>query len=99
MISVVVPILNEADNIPGLISHLKSNCLESTPEIVFSDGGSTDGSREICLKSDVRYINGSRGRSRQLNAGAAQARGEILYFPACGFPAGLVAMISILRIV
>lgn len=41
----VVPCLNEAPNLPGLIAHLLAD--PKIDRIVVADGGSTDGSREI----------------------------------------------------
>lgn len=41
----VVPCLNEAPNLPGLIAHLLAD--PDIAQIIVADGGSTDGSREI----------------------------------------------------
>jgi glycosyltransferase involved in cell wall biosynthesis len=42
MISIVIPALNEQDNIPGLIHYLIENGGESIKEIIVVDGGSED---------------------------------------------------------
>ncbi len=44
------------------------------------DGGSTDGTPEIACRGGARVIPGTRGRARQMNAGAAAATGTYLYF-------------------
>ena len=44
------------------------------------DGGSTDGTREIARSLGARVIHCTRGRARQMNEGASQARGQSLYF-------------------
>lgn len=48
MISIIIPILNEATVIGKLLQHLFDNTLnKATIEIIIVDGGSTDGSLEI----------------------------------------------------
>ena len=79
MISVIVPVLNEAERITGLISSLQS--LDGEKEIIISDGGSTDGTHEkISAFSNVTLINSPSGRARQMNAGAEISSGKILWF-------------------
>ena len=79
MISVIVPVLNEAERITRLISSLQS--LDGEKEIIISDGGSTDGTREKILSfSNVTLINSPLGRARQMNAGAQISSGKILWF-------------------
>lgn len=78
-LSIIVPILNEAEQLPELFAHLlplqRAGC-----EIVFADGGSTDGSASLAKLAGFLVIKSVRGRSQQMNAGAAQARGEVLLF-------------------
>ena len=83
MISIVIPILNEAENIEKLLFHLIDNAsLQNIQEIIVVDGGSKDGSQEIVENLDlkVKLIHYKKGRARQMNAGARIAKGEILYF-------------------
>ncbi|HAR75649.1 MAG TPA: glycosyl transferase, partial [Psychrobacter sp.] len=48
-LSIVVPVLNEADNLPRLIGHLAY--LNPAPyEVILVDGGSTDSSVVIAQK-------------------------------------------------
>lgn len=87
-ISIIIPILNEAETISMLILHLIrfSKSKESIKEIIIVDGGSKDGSQKIVStisrneKTTIKLIPSKKGRARQLNAGAANAKGEILYF-------------------
>ena len=46
-ISVIIPVLNEAETISELIEHLLTNSSKKNIEIIVVDGGSTDGSQEI----------------------------------------------------
>ncbi len=47
-ISIIIPMLNEADNIDNLLTHLLENSSkENISEIIIADGGSTDKSKEI----------------------------------------------------
>ena len=77
MISVLVPVLNEARALPGLLAHMLA--LDGDKEILVVDGGSTDGSYEIARRCPgVRALSGPPGRGRQIQEGAAAARGDIL---------------------
>ena len=81
-ISIIIPVLNEADTIGKLIGHLlEASNTRNVEEIILVDGGSTDGSLEIMSRMEgVRLHTSERGRAKQMNAGAAIAKGEILYF-------------------
>ena len=48
--------------------------------MVVSDGGSTDGTREIARASRARLVDSEPGRGAQLSAGAREASGDILLF-------------------
>lgn len=76
-VSIVVPVLNEAPRLPGLLAQLHRDFPDC--EIIVVDGGSTDGSPEL-VRPPTRLIPSARGRGRQLNAGAAAATGDVLWF-------------------
>lgn len=79
MISVIIPVLNEAPRLPALLRELQH--LLPGAELVVVDGGSTDGSREAAAGvPGVRVLTAPRGRARQMNAGAAVATGDVLLF-------------------
>jgi uncharacterized protein len=80
LVSVVVPVLDEAAALPGLLDHLAS--LEGRFEAVVVDGGSTDGSAGIAANhpSAPLVLRAGGGRARQMNAGAAAARGDPIVF-------------------
>lgn len=77
MISVIVPVLNEATMLPNQIRHLVA--LDGDSEIIVVDGGSTDGTREIArATATVRPIESHRGRGVQIQTGVEAARGDVL---------------------
>jgi len=79
MISIIIPALNEADNLQKLIPALRQNT-QVPIEIIVVDGGSTDESLAICASYAVTTLTGKKGRAIQMNFGASHAKGEILYF-------------------
>ncbi|WP_034229579.1 TIGR04283 family arsenosugar biosynthesis glycosyltransferase [Aquimarina pacifica] len=88
-ISIIIPILNEAATIGKLLSHLTQVASDSgnnIKEILVVDGGSTDKSKDIVQDISnrelitIKLISSSKGRAKQLNAGAQKAESEILYF-------------------
>lgn len=88
MISVIVPVYNEADNLPALQVELDNALAVSGPyEIVYVDDGSTDNSLNILKKikadsSSVRVIEFARhfGQTEAMQAGIDHSSGEILVF-------------------
>lgn len=77
LISIVIPTLNEAQRLKATLAPLLG--LENI-EIIVVDGGSSDGTIEIAKQLSVRVISSSKGRGRQMNAGAALASGEVILF-------------------
>ena len=78
-LSVVVPVLNEAPELPRLLAQLSRLALQGI-EIIVADGGSEDGTAGIIERAGFVVIGAARGRARQMNAGAALATREILWF-------------------
>jgi rSAM/selenodomain-associated transferase 2 len=78
-LSIVVPVLNEADALPALLQRL-STLAQDGCEVIIADGGSADGSLAIAGQAGFTVVHSTRGRARQMNAGAAQATGEALLF-------------------
>jgi rSAM/selenodomain-associated transferase 2 len=77
LISIIIPTLNEADNIQEAII---SSQIGSHIEIIIVDGGSQDQTLLIAKSLNVQAIISSPGRAHQMNAGAMAASGEILLF-------------------
>jgi glycosyltransferase involved in cell wall biosynthesis len=76
-ISVVIPTLNEAENLDALLARLGE--MDSELEIIVADGGSSDGTADIA-GARAAVVNGRRGRGAQMNRGAAAATGDYLWF-------------------
>jgi rSAM/selenodomain-associated transferase 2 len=79
MISVVIPALNEEENISRCIAALRTG--EPECEIIVADGGSRDRTREVAESyAGVTCIQTEKGRGNQMNAGASHAQGDVLLF-------------------
>lgn len=77
-ISIIVPVLDEAGTVTRLLDDLED--LEPRPEIIFVDGGSIDGTPDIIASRLGQVLSSPTGRASQMNAGAAQAHGSVLWF-------------------
>jgi rSAM/selenodomain-associated transferase 2 len=78
LVSVVIPVLNEAGRLRHLITALSE--APERPEIIVVDGGSTDQSASVANAMGARVMAAARGRGPQMAAGAACAHGEVLLF-------------------
>lgn len=84
-ISLIVPLLNEAAELPGLFASLAAQEGVNL-EVILCDGGSSDGSQRLSSELGakaafaVHIITAPRGRGVQMNAGAGIARGGLLLF-------------------
>ena len=79
-ISVIIPTFNEELTIEKLIKTLKP--LDGKCEILFVDGGSTDKTLEI-IGDKYPVIIYEKGRAKQMNAGAKNSTGDVLFFLHC----------------
>ena len=68
-----------ASNDSGQTPHRKSY-LPDVPDVIAVDGGSTDETLVLLSQSNIRVISAARGRSNQMNEGAAVATGDVLLF-------------------
>ncbi len=91
-LSVVIPTRNEEVHIGKTLSHLDRG---SEGEVIVVDGGSRDRTPEVAEKAGARVMITRPGRGIQMNAGARNARGEILLFLHADtlMPSGYVSLI------
>ena len=76
--SVIVPVLDEERVLGARLGELTALGVH---EVLVVDGGSRDGTRAIALRHpDARLVDAPRGRATQMNAGAALATGDVLWF-------------------
>ena len=78
-ISIIVPVLNEAQGISESLAVL-APLRARGHEIIVVDGGSSDKTPDLASRAADRVVSAPRGRASQMNAGAALARGEVLVF-------------------
>ncbi len=86
-ISVIVPVLNERENLSKLLAQFGHFSFE---QIIFVDGGSTDDSwrflkeleqtQKLGEATQLLVTQSEAGRAKQMNAGAKQAENQTLLF-------------------
>lgn len=78
-LSIIIPALNEAEGIVAALTALQSLRARGS-EVIVVDGDSHDDTVLLARPLADVVLSTPRGRARQMNAGAARARGEILLF-------------------
>ncbi|MBF0175664.1 MAG: TIGR04283 family arsenosugar biosynthesis glycosyltransferase [Magnetococcales bacterium] len=78
-LSVIIPTLNEAHALPGLLTQLAGQ-RQVDMEVIVADGGSQDATRTVAEAGGARCVAAPQGRGAQLQAGAAVAQGKELLF-------------------
>jgi rSAM/selenodomain-associated transferase 2 len=78
-LSIVMPVLDEADGIVEALAALAPLRARGV-EIVVSDGGSSDATAALAHPLADVVVEAPRGRGRQMNAGAAVSCGDVLLF-------------------
>jgi len=79
--SIIIPTLNEADNIERLIQWLRNNATSNLREIIVVDGDSSDDTSKFAANAGATVLKSpKRGRATQMNFAASHATGDVLYF-------------------
>jgi len=101
MISIIIPTLNEADHIADTVKAIRERwTADHVAEIIVADGGSTDNTADIARGAGAVVLHTEKGRARQMNAGAANAQGSVLYFlhadsiPPTNFTSDIISLID-----
>ncbi len=80
-ISIIIPVINEAENLSFLLPYLQQHGGETVTEIIVVDGGSTDDTHEVVHQQGATLLHcKERSRAAQQNMGAKHSTGSILYF-------------------
>ena len=79
-ISIIIPTYNEEKTIEKLLETLEP--LNGRCEILFVDGGSTDQTLAL-LGERYPVLYSEKGRAKQMNFGAKQCSGDVLFFLHC----------------
>lgn len=78
--SIIIPTLNEADQINAAIGHLYNQNVNENFEIIVADGDPQGGTIKAIANKSIKTTTAQKGRARQMNAGVEMASGEILVF-------------------
>jgi glycosyltransferase involved in cell wall biosynthesis len=78
--SVILPVLNEAAIINSMMDHLEALVGSDQCEIIVVDGSPDGSTIKAITRRGIYCVKSPQGRARQMNAGAAAAKGELLIF-------------------
>lgn len=99
VLSIIIPTLNAGTALGSTLASISSTSAVAY-EIIVADGGSIDDTAAVAIDGDAIFLETTRGRGRQLAAGAAAAAGDWLLFlhadtrPQPGWPQAVAAFIT-----
>ena len=76
-VSVIIPALDDANCVSAAIASARA---AGAAEVIVVDGGSLDATRDVGATAGARVLDSAPGRASQMDAGAAEARGDVLLF-------------------
>lgn len=79
LVSIIIPALNEESSINNLLKQLQPYRKQGH-EVIVVDGGSNDNTISVSGLLADKVIQSEPGRAVQMNNGAAQANGDVLWF-------------------
>ena len=79
MLSIVIPTLNEKNNLPLLLESLKKQNFSGSYELIVSDAGSEDDTIEVAKKFGCKIAKGG-WPAKGKNEGAKLAKGDLILF-------------------
>lgn len=79
LLTVIIPTLNEADNLTALLLDLQEQ-KNIDLEVIVADGGSRDSTCDIAAGFSVQIVRSHCGRGTQMNAAALCATGDYFLF-------------------
>jgi rSAM/selenodomain-associated transferase 2 len=79
LLSVIIPTLNEAEHLPGLLADLRKQQGVDL-EIIVGDGGSVDATRAVAEEYGACFVCAPRGRGAQMNAAVKRTSGDYYLF-------------------
>jgi len=80
-LSIVIPTFNETAHIRHTVQYLREVLQGQAAEIIVADGGSTDDTIAVAENAGaIATASPLKGRAAQMNWGARQGTGDVLYF-------------------
>lgn len=77
-VSIIIPVFHDQTALSRLLGYLKP--LASDIEVIVADGADDSGQKSAVDDLVTRYLHVEKGRARQMNAAAATASGDLLWF-------------------
>ncbi len=78
--SIIIPVLHESKIINALLDSLDHLRSDGPFEVIVVDGSPTRDTLQVITRENVMKYTSPQGRGRQMNEGAAHAKGDILVF-------------------
>src|SRR5947207_14133482 len=79
-LSIIIPTLNEAENLPGVLSRVRQAASGEAVELIVSDCGSVDGTAAIATTHGAGVLTAACCRACAMNRGARRSAGDVLLF-------------------